>query len=310
MYLHSHQPFFSVIIPLYNKEAYIAATIRSVLDQTFQSFEILIVDDGSTDKSKEIVQLFRDSRIKVSTKENGGASSARNYGIKESIGSYLAFLDADDTWACDYLHRMQMFIEAYPGCGLYIAAYYVVEEKNKYANGASIPEGIIQSFFKTEIDHHIIRISATIVPADILKYTFKFPNGMVSGEDAFLCALIAKHYKTVYVPSPLVNYNIRYSSKELRYDKVDSCRESWFDLLEKGNYHLNEFIAIKAIKAGIRHALGFCKEKSLCIERVTSFTNLARREWFIMFLLNRIPYSIIRLYKSIKPVLKKMKQYS
>ena len=86
----------SVVIPLYNKQKTIVNTINSVLNQTFKNFEIIIIDDGSNDVSHEMVSRINDERIKLYKKENGGVSSARNYGIEKSTGEFIYFLDADD----------------------------------------------------------------------------------------------------------------------------------------------------------------------------------------------------------------------
>ena len=90
-------PFFSVVIPLYNKEQYIKNTLQSVLNQVFQDFEIIIVNDGSTDRSIDIVYALNDKRIQVFTQENKGVALARNFGIKKSKSKFIALIDADDT---------------------------------------------------------------------------------------------------------------------------------------------------------------------------------------------------------------------
>ncbi len=105
------QSFFSVVIPLYNKEPYIAATIESVLNQTYKDFEIIIVNDGSTDRSIDIVNGFSDYRITIITQKNQGLSSARNTGIKHSNCNYIAFLDADDLWCEDYLSTIKNLVK-------------------------------------------------------------------------------------------------------------------------------------------------------------------------------------------------------
>ena len=89
---------FSVIIPLYNKEKSVSSTLQSVLNQTFKKFEVIVVDDGSTDGSYDVVKQFKDERIRLIQKENGGVSSARNRGIQETKYDHVAFLDADDVW--------------------------------------------------------------------------------------------------------------------------------------------------------------------------------------------------------------------
>lgn len=106
----------SVVIPLYNKQASIANTIESVLGQTIGDFEIVVVDDGSTDNSLEIVQRFFDDRIQVIHKKNGGVSSARNVGIRAAKGDYIALLDADDVWDRDYLKEQLRMVSDFPDC--------------------------------------------------------------------------------------------------------------------------------------------------------------------------------------------------
>lgn len=92
---------FSIVIPLYNKEKSITTTINSVLNQTCGDFELIIVNDGSTDTSLEIVQSIKDERIRIINQKNGGVSSARNQGIIEAKFDWIAFLDADDLWEKD-----------------------------------------------------------------------------------------------------------------------------------------------------------------------------------------------------------------
>ena len=107
-------PFFSVVIPLFNKEHFIEKTIQSVLNQTLQDFEIIIINDGSTDASLEKVELINDDRISVFTTKNLGVSHARNYGIQKAKGHDIAFLDADDYWESEFLESIKGLIEKYP----------------------------------------------------------------------------------------------------------------------------------------------------------------------------------------------------
>ena len=102
------KPLVSVIIPVYKVEAYLTACVESVLAQTWQDFEIILVDDGSPDQCPRMCDEFaaRDSRIRVIHKENGGVSTARNVGIHAAEGTYLAFLDSDDLWSPLFLEKM------------------------------------------------------------------------------------------------------------------------------------------------------------------------------------------------------------
>ncbi len=96
----------SVIVPLYNKAPWVERCIRSIIDQTYQNIEILIVNDGSTDDSREVVAAIDDPRIKISDKPNGGLSTARNYGIEKAKGEYIALIDADDEWEPRHLELL------------------------------------------------------------------------------------------------------------------------------------------------------------------------------------------------------------
>jgi len=102
----------SVIIPTYNRSALVREACQSVLQQTFTDFEILIIDDGSTDNTAAVVNRIADDRVKYFYKKKGGQSMARNFGLQKSTGRYLAFLDSDDLWPADYLRTVVTELEA------------------------------------------------------------------------------------------------------------------------------------------------------------------------------------------------------
>ncbi|MEM9927833.1 MAG: glycosyltransferase family 2 protein [Cyanobacteria bacterium P01_D01_bin.50] len=122
----------SVIIPVYNAEKYVAATIQSVLSQTYENFEILIIDDGSPDNSIEICKLFKDSRIKIIHQLNRGLPGARNTGIRNAQGDYLAFLDADDIWLPEKLEKHVEHLNNSPTVGISFCYSAVINEKGDY----------------------------------------------------------------------------------------------------------------------------------------------------------------------------------
>lgn len=127
----------SVIIPVYNVEKYIVKTVQSVLEQSYQNFELLIIDDGSTDKSLEICQNFTDSRIKIILQENRGPAAARNTGIRQAQGQYIAFLDADDIWLPTKLERHVHHLDNFPDVG--VSYSYVA-----FINAEGKPLGLYQ----------------------------------------------------------------------------------------------------------------------------------------------------------------------
>jgi glycosyltransferase involved in cell wall biosynthesis len=104
-------PFFSIILPTYNRASFLSRSIGSVLRQDFQDWELLIIDDGSTDHTKEIVNSFNDQRIKYIYQENSERSAARNNGIKLATGEWICFLDSDDEYSSLHMLKLSMFIE-------------------------------------------------------------------------------------------------------------------------------------------------------------------------------------------------------
>jgi glycosyltransferase involved in cell wall biosynthesis len=105
---------FSIVIPLYNKRAYVSKTLSSVLAQSYRKFEVIVVDDGSTDGSRELVSEFDDPRVSLLAISRSGVSTARNTGIDAAKFSWIAFLDADDWWAPDFLESMRECINQFP----------------------------------------------------------------------------------------------------------------------------------------------------------------------------------------------------
>ena len=114
---------FSVVIPLYNKEKYIESTIRSVLDQSHQDLEVLVVDDGSTDGSLALAERFASDRVHIIRQENQGVSVARNTGIEHASGEFICFLDADDQWRPEYLATIDALTEQYPESDIFVTAF-------------------------------------------------------------------------------------------------------------------------------------------------------------------------------------------
>jgi glycosyltransferase involved in cell wall biosynthesis len=120
----TQSPKLSVIIPLYNKKAYIARAIQSVLAQNWQDYELLVVDDGSTDNGRGVVrEQFQDPRIRLVVQENSGEGGARNRGIAEMRGDIAAFLDADDEWLPTHLGHIAELAIGFPQAGWFATRY-------------------------------------------------------------------------------------------------------------------------------------------------------------------------------------------
>lgn len=224
---------FSVIIPLYNKAPYVQKALESVLAQTYTDYELIVVDDGSTDDSACIVQQFIDERLKVKgeetsgavtstynlspityklsvrliTQSNAGVSAARNSGVATSSGDYIAFLDADDWWEPTYLERMAQLIEDYPEAGLYASNYYYYKDGVNIIK-VDIPTGYFnypKEYFKNFAMP--VWTGATMIPRKVYDEMGGFPTGIKLGEDFLLWSKIALHYPIAFLNEPLAYYN-------------------------------------------------------------------------------------------------------
>jgi glycosyltransferase involved in cell wall biosynthesis len=210
----------SIVIPLYNKEKQIADTLRSVFNQTFQDFEIVIVNDGSTDHSIEIVKRFDDKRIRIIEQENQGVSVARNTGIQAARYDYIAFLDADDEWDADYLDSIIHLIQQYPQAAIYATAYRAKDENNKLQNIrlnhlTFTDTGILDNYFQVSATSSPpLWTSAVSVRKKSLLDIGLFPEGIGSGEDLITWARLAVKNKIAYNTTPHATYSISIDSKK------------------------------------------------------------------------------------------------
>jgi len=213
---------FSVIIPLYNKAAYVQKAIQSVLAQTYQKFELIVIDDGSTDDSltklrstsselqKEKPELF--DKFHIVEQVNQGVSVTRNNGVKLAKYNYIAFLDADDWWEPTYLEEMKELAEAYPEAGIYGSNYFIV--KNGYKRMA--PVGVDPDFKEGIINYFNVYSRTLCMPlwtgSVILKKSiFEKENGfkptLKLGEDFDLWVRVATKYPVALLNKPLAYYN-------------------------------------------------------------------------------------------------------
>lgn len=204
---------FSVIIPLYNKAPYVRKTVESVLRQTFDDYELVIIDNGSNDGSSEIVASFTDPRIRiVRLEENVGVSNARNKGVELSTAPYITFLDADDWWEPTFLEEMAGLSERHPGAGIYGTKYYIVKNGKKRV----APIGVDEDFLEGEINY--CRVYAKTLCMPLTSITVSMPRAVFDemegfkphlklGEDFDLWIRIALKRKVVFLNKPLSNYN-------------------------------------------------------------------------------------------------------
>lgn len=204
---------FSIIVPLYNKVSYINKALESIVSQTFMDWELIIVDDGSTDNSAAVCEEFIkfqasfSNSIHLIKQSNAGVASARNRGVMESKGEYICLLDADDWWEPEFLAETDKLIHEYPDAGLY-CTNYIYNKPGKTHVALNIPRGYMNypdAYLKS--DAMPIWTGATCVKRKVFDEMGGFPVGIKLGEDFLLWAKIVLHYKVAFSEKALAIYN-------------------------------------------------------------------------------------------------------
>lgn len=232
---------FSIVIPVHNKELYIQKTIDSVLSQTFTDFELILVNDGSSDNSGLVCDQYAllDSRIKVIHKKNGGVSSARNRGIKEAVFSHIAFIDADDYWDDKFLEEMSKLINSFPVNNIYSAKFArvannnILDEENYFPNNEKHLEfNLIDRYcHKARFPMHT---SSVIIKRGAIEKAGGFDERIYVFEDYDLFLRIAIDSKVGYLnEGPLSFYNLDVPADSKVRGKLPLLSKHWISFMDK-----------------------------------------------------------------------------
>jgi glycosyltransferase involved in cell wall biosynthesis len=198
---------FSIVIPLFNKYNYIEKCIKSVLSQSYTTFEVIVIDDGSTDNSLNIIKEINDNRLKIFTINNSGVSFARNVGILNSKYEFIAFLDADDTMGDGYLEKIRNLIIQFPCASIYSCNFFY--NGINIANNLNIKEGYILNLFKLYNLNFKLQISSIVVnKIDAIKAGL-FNFQIQKGEDIDFIFRLYNINKLVYSSTPFNFYNYK-----------------------------------------------------------------------------------------------------
>lgn len=202
---------YSVVIPLYNKQRYIKSTLQSVLAQTYTDYEVIVVDDGSTDASLQEAERMQSDKIRVLHQENQGVAVARNTGIENAAGEYIAFLDADDKWNPSYLEEIDKIVRKYPQSDIFVSAYEVDLGNGKKNLSEQMPaqDGCLPSYWATlSSKYDFVWTSATTIRKSALVQVGLFRPGEKIGQDLDMWARVARNNpKVAYTSSVCVTYN-------------------------------------------------------------------------------------------------------
>lgn len=267
---------FSIIIPLFNKEAYIEHALRSVLLQNGCELEIIVVNDGSTDKSAEKVLKVKDPRIRLINQTNSGVSEARNVGIRNAKYKYIAFLDADDYWLPNFLQEIESLIKKFENCKIY-ATNYRIKEHKMINSGLKLDfdeiAGEINCFFKASKKNSLLTSSSTVIDSSILFNLDLFDCSLSHGEDTDFWIRLNAKSNIAFSKKELVIYNRdadnRSYSKAPNIDKTILFKYNFFQENKEANKYFHQL----AYHFSIQYLLnGSMNSAIFCIKRLRPTT--------------------------------------
>lgn len=208
-------PLVSVVVPLYNKSAYVEQAVASALDAFPRVHEVIVVDDGSTDDGPQKVRQMHDPRIRLLQQKNRGVSAARNHGIREARGDFIAFLDADDYWTPNYMPQIHTLIAAYPDCDIFATHYFTFTDEGitgmprLYAISRHDKPQLVTHFFEAWSKGNFFYTCSVVVRrTSFFQHNIFFPENESLGEDQDVWFRLAEKSPVAYSARPLVAYRI------------------------------------------------------------------------------------------------------
>ncbi|WP_434980520.1 glycosyltransferase family 2 protein [Daejeonia sp. YH14] len=303
-------PFFSIIIPLYNKEYYIRNTLECVLNQTFGDFEIVIVNDGSTDKSAEVIKAVKDERIRVFHQENQGVSAARNMGMQVADGEYFCFLDADDYWYPHFLEMFYKIIRKYYKYKIFSAAIElevfgkIIPAKYTLHNLAE-DNIYIENYFKASMGYSVLWTSSSVFHKSVFHVSGVFDTTMKSGEDTDLWIRVGEYFDIVFINKILARYvcDPQSLSRNRDYKKSSKIRYEKYYSMEQEFPEVRKFLDLNRYSEVITLKLSgnFAGAKNL--KKQINFRNLSSKKKFLI----HCPVFILKFLIFLQPLLIRLK---
>lgn len=236
-------PFFSIVIPTFNRVNRLRNALNSILAQELQDYEVLVVDDGSTDNTKELVLEIsnKNPAVRYFYKKNEERSIARNYGIERALGNYIGFLDSDDTLYTNHLSTAFSLLQRnnFPAVG-----HLGFELKNVSGNQISVTNNLDDSFKEKLIHENILHGNAIFIRNDVLKEIKFIPHSAAFlSEDWYLWLRLASRYKFYFdntITSTVINHSER-SLNNINTDKLIVCTNLIVEYLKKDTFFLQTY---------------------------------------------------------------------
>ena len=285
----------SVIIPLYNKEAEIERTLLSVINQSLKPREIIVVDDGSTDSSADIVrhiiERYPKHNIRLVSQTNAGVSAARNRGVEEATGEYIALLDGDDCYLTGYIAEVCRLMTYYPTSDCFSTGFDIVNHDKRIAAPCPEHEGEINPAVESLLGGYPIIPSTATIRRSTLQTIGGFPVGMRMGEDQWVWVRLMQHgAKFCFSPMSLVRYSRTASNRSAAIYRSEQSKHSISELYNpEGDRLTNEYIARIGIGKAITQSVrGGTQDAARAIHDF-GYTELNRRQLMRLRITNALP---------------------
>ena len=299
----------SVVIPLYNKARHIHRAIHSVLAQTWQDFELIVVDDGSTDGGGEIVSMMPDPRIRLIVQDNAGVSSARNHGIKEASADLVAFLDADDEWLPCFLETVMGLHARHPVAGIYATAYRYCQGDITWCptfnDCCTSPQGgLLDDYFRAALGTPPVSSTAVMIPKRILAAVGGFPVGIKRGEDLQTWAAIALSHPVAWSSKECAVYHLStdnracltyFGASDMAAAAVIEPFLASDNIPHSSRNMVEEYLVLGRLQVAWNCHLNGKRKWALNLLRKTRHTREFRKRWLILQIYVRVPSKILKL---------------
>lgn len=300
---------FSIIIPLYNKQNFITRAVNSVLSQSYINFELIIVNDGSTDNSLQVVSQIEDKRLRIINKENGGVSSARNQGIDAAHYDWLCFLDADDYWLPNHLQEITFLLHKYPKAKIYSTLIQERTEKKIKIIPNSLPEnfeGYVDHYFQYAKKATVFNSSSVCIDKKALIEVGMFDSQLTHGEDLDVWFKLLIRYRGVIKTIPTVVYDLISENRAMHsFCSLEKHLLSKINIYRnEAIYGLNEYIDFFILRNSVPYYFSDYRNNVIpIISTVKKRKNISGLWKYIymdtLYLINLICY---RLYKRVRAI--------
>lgn len=303
---------FTVIIPLYNKEKFIAQAVNSVLEQTFTQLELIVVNDGSTDGSMRILEQINDDRLRVISIPNSGVSTARNTGIQAANYDWIALLDADDWWAKDFLSELFFAIKTYPIYKIFATGrYFILLNGSQRYNNRALPidgETDICNYFEVLANGlPLVHSSNAVIKRSLFEEKGYFRDGQKQHEDHDLWLRLSIHEKVVFINKPLSFFRkmVQDSASKSMYKADDfsiylnTMLEVREQLSDADRVYFNKYVNNFVFLTYIKYYWYYTKEGRKTVFQLIKELLKPRKVW-VLSIVNAMPFNVYAILKSIK----------